>query len=74
MISIDAKFLKHLVLIIGVLLDVINGKYKNVPGERQHMINLAARTKRQIDYIIREAETEESLNYIRRGFVREATW
>ncbi len=74
MIKVDIKFLKHIALIIRLLLELLDGKYKSTPGERQYKITQAARTCRQLDYIIREAEDEEALSYLRRGLVKEATW
>ena len=74
MINIDIRFLKHLLLVIDLLFDIINGGYKDVPGKRQHMVNTAALTRRQLKHIIKEAEDEERLLYVRRGIVKEAEW
>jgi hypothetical protein len=74
MIQIDIRFLKHLLLLITELFNVINNKYKDTPGERQYVINIAAKTKRQLEHIIKEGEEEETLLYIRKGIVQEADW
>jgi hypothetical protein len=57
-----------------MLFDVINRKYNKTPGQRQHLINSANMTAKQLEHIIREAESEKMLLYSRRGFGKEATW
>ena len=74
MINIDIRFLKHLYLIMTLLFEIINGKYKDTPGERQSKLNIANMTRKQLKHIIHEAETEEYEVYIRRGIVKEANW
>jgi hypothetical protein len=74
MIEVDIKFLKHLILILKMLLQITNGKYKTTPGDRQYRINIASRTVKQLDYLIKEASDEEAQAYLRRGLVKEAVW
>lgn len=74
MINIDIRFLKHLLLIIAELLEIIRGKYNATPGERQYIINVAAKTKKQLKHIIKDAEDETMRDLILNGFVKEANW
>lgn len=74
MINVDINFLRQIAIVIRMMLEVVNGRYNNDPAERQRKINTAAQVKRQLDYIIREASEEDALNYIRKGFVKEATF
>jgi len=74
MIDVDINFLKYLVLVYKSLLEIANGDLKDTPGERQYRIDIAARTVRQLNYLIREAQDEEAITYLRRGIIKEATW
>ena len=70
----DIRFLKHIVLVIELLLDIIAGKFKETPGKRQHMINTVALTRKQLKHIISEAEDADYMDFIRKGITKEAAW
>lgn len=75
MVSIDAKFLQYIILVLKTLLNIITSKDDDyLPGEKQYKISIAERTVKQLEYIVKESTKQESEEYIRRGLVREAEW